>query len=438
MAYNAIADNIYSAYLTTYSPNKAARFETHKRSELRGLYNSMVKLNKEAPLYLIPDAKGSARFAVGIKENARSLRSEIASLSGFLGDGDLFGGKKAFSSDPDLVSVEYVGEENRSGEDIPELTMEIRSLAGSQVNLGKYLPSESSVKLPADTYSFDIGMEGLSYEFQFSIHSDETNRSIQDRLTRLINGSGIGLKASVDATAEGTSALVIESETGGLNEDQDTIFTVTDDHTSKTNGMVNYLGIDYTARAAGNAHFLINGEERTARDNHFTLGRIYEVTLHGITDELSGPVSIGVKQDHESLADNVTRLAESFNAFLDSSESDNESTSRAANQLQREIASISLYYKEGLDAVGLNVEEDGHITVDRDKLLNAAMQDDKDTRFATVKEFAGQIVRKTGQISLNPMRYVDKTVVAYKNPGHSFTSPYTTSAYSGMMFSYYC
>ena len=41
-------------------------------------------------------------------------------------------------------------------------------------------------------------------------------------------------------------------------------------------------------------------------------------------------------------------------------------------------------------------------------------------------------------ISLNPMKYVNKTVVAYKNPGHNFANPYVTSNYSGMMFNYYC
>jgi hypothetical protein len=36
------------------------------------------------------------------------------------------------------------------------------------------------------------------------------------------------------------------------------------------------------------------------------------------------------------------------------------------------------------------------------------------------------------------MDYVDKKIVAYKNPGHNFASPYITSAYSGMMFNSYC
>ena len=55
-----------------------------------------------------------------------------------------------------------------------------------------------------------------------------------------------------------------------------------------------------------------------------------------------------------------------------------------------------------------------------------------------VKDFANSLMRKTNQISLNPMQYVNKTIVAYKNPGRNFATPYITSAYSGMMFNSYC
>ena len=55
-----------------------------------------------------------------------------------------------------------------------------------------------------------------------------------------------------------------------------------------------------------------------------------------------------------------------------------------------------------------------------------------------VKDFANSLMRKTSQISLNPMQYVNKTIVAYKNPGRNFATPYITSAYSGMMFNSYC
>ena len=50
MAYNtAILNNVYNYYMTTYSPRSSTRYDTHKKSELRNIYNTIVKLNKEAP-----------------------------------------------------------------------------------------------------------------------------------------------------------------------------------------------------------------------------------------------------------------------------------------------------------------------------------------------------------------------------------------------------
>ena len=58
--------------------------------------------------------------------------------------------------------------------------------------------------------------------------------------------------------------------------------------------------------------------------------------------------------------------------------------------------------------------------------------------FNVLKEFSSSLLHKSDQVALNPMDYVDKKIVAYKNPGHNFASPSITSAYSGMMFNSYC
>ena len=51
MAYNTIAlNNVYNYYMTTYAPRSSSRYDTHKKSELRNIYNTIVKINKESPL----------------------------------------------------------------------------------------------------------------------------------------------------------------------------------------------------------------------------------------------------------------------------------------------------------------------------------------------------------------------------------------------------
>ena len=135
MAYNSIAlNNVYNYYLTTYAPKGSSRYDTHKKSELRGIYNSIVKINKEAPLYKLDSSKESKSFAVGIKEDARELRNVIASLGG-LDEEKILNKKASYSSNEDIATVVFTGEHPEDAE-IPSYEVEVHSLASGQVNTG--------------------------------------------------------------------------------------------------------------------------------------------------------------------------------------------------------------------------------------------------------------------------------------------------------------
>ena len=57
--------------------------------------------------------------------------------------------------------------------------------------------------------------------------------------------------------------------------------------------------------------------------------------------------------------------------------------------------------------------------------------------FETLSKFRDSIGHKAESVAINPMNYVNKVVVAYKNPGHNFATPYISSIYSGMMLDEY-
>jgi flagellar hook-associated protein 2 len=40
---------------------------------------------------------------------------------------------------------------------------------------------------------------------------------------------------------------------------------------------------------------------------------------------------------------------------------------------------------------------------------------------------------KADNAAIDPMYYVDKVIVEYKNPGRTFAAPYISSIYAGMM-----
>lgn len=431
---NAIMNQVYNHYLTSYAPKSVTRQDTHKKSELRQIYNSMVKLNKEAPIYLIDTSNATREFAVGIKEQATELRSTIKSLSS--ADSDAFLNKKtAYSDREDIVKAEYIGSSSEDGE-VSSYAVKVHSLASPQVNLGAFLPS-GKVSLPADTYSFDVGINGLNYEFQFGIRSDETNLDVQKRLERLINSSDIGLEASVIGDTTGRSSLRLASTATGIAEGQDASFYVNDDNTSKAAGAVVYFGLGYMAIEPKNASYAVNDVEYSSPSNEFTIGNQFQVTLSGISSEGDDAVTIGLKTDLDSFSDNIHSLAGSYNTFIKTAAEFSNSLSRGT-KLVEEMRGLSASYKNELDSLGMKLQDDGTIAIDENLLRQNASESSSMESFQSIKDFSLSLLRKTSQITLNPMEYVNNVIVAYKNPGKSFVSPYVTSPYSGMLFSSYC
>lgn len=432
MAGSAILNTVYNHYLTTYSVKGSSPFDSHKKSELREVCNTITKLNKEAPLFL-PASLSTATYAVQLKESARSLRNTIASISS-LGEGQLLSKKAAFSSNEDSVSATFIG----SAEDAstsPSFDIQVNSLATTQMNLGYFLPKEK-VSIKPDTYAFDININDLNYEFQYSINENETNQEVQSRLVRLINNANIGITADIVTNDEDATSLRLTSVATGSPEHGEMIFQINDQNTSKASGSVDYLGIDFTARTPANASFLLNGEARETRNNSFEVGKLFNIELLGPSPE-EEPVHVGLKTDTESLTDNISSLIDGYNSFLKLADTSNPAV-KGNHRLIREMKSISNYYRGNLELTGLHTAEDGTISINKEELSQAVNDTEAATLFSGIEAFTQSLIRKTGQISINPMQYTDRTVVAYKNPGRSFPNPYVNSPYTGMLFNSYC
>lgn len=438
MAVNVSALNqVYNHYLTEYAPKTNSPLDTHKKSDLRNIYNSIVKMNKESPLYILDKSEASKAYAVGLKESARIFRNSVMATRSTLDEDGVLDQKTAYSSNPEIASVKYIGiSEDGSETAAPTFKLEVAQLAKNQVNLGHPLSSEEKLNLPPGSYSFDVSIKDASYEFQFELHEEDTNIDVQNRLQRLIESANIGLEASVIEDGEGNSSLKLESVSTGLSAGKESLFAISDEHTSKTKGIVDYLGLDRVSQPPSNALFEINGIERTASSNTFTVEKVYEVTLNGPSSEPGIATEIGLKNDVDSLSENIHSLAESYNQFLDNA-SANPGKHSKSSQLLNEIGYITRHYAGSLDSLGLNFTADGHLSINDEQLKSVAAES-SDEAFTPVKDFANSMLRKSNQISLNPMQYVNKTIVAYKNPGKNYPSPYITSAYSGMLFNNYC
>lgn len=451
---NIMMTAVYNQFSTTYMQKKAVgRYDTHKRSELRTLCSSMAKVNRDAPLYLIDNSTDAKRFVIGLKEDARELHNTIVSTMGDV-ENAAFNNKIAYSTNTNIVSAKYIGEQKAllpgtsdeaSGDGsvtasngaVPSYEIEVTSLASPQVNLGNFVPKDELELAPGE-YSFDISVNDMGYEFQFNINEGDTNQDVQKRLARLINNSKIGLNASVEENEDSLSALRIESARVGIDYGQSSeVFTVSDRNTSMLSGAVEYFGLDYTAREASNARFTVNGMEASATSNNFILQNTYEISLNGLSENEGQTTTIGLKPDTEAFHENISTLIGGYNNFI-RSVSEFRDTQARSSHLIKEMNRITGFYQQEMEKLGISSAKDGTLEINDEQLSQVISNEETPEALSSLKAFSQSMLRKSSQISLNPVNYMNKTVVAYKNPDNTFLSPYVTSAYSGMFFNNYC
>lgn len=426
----AAIDSVYQYYLSTYGNEHSSRYDSHKKSDLRKTTNSIAKSNNESPLYKLKDESDDVkRFAIDIKESARTIKNVIASMTeDDEGIESLFKKRVAVSDHEDLVSVDYIGKDGEN-EHTESFEMEVRGLAEPQVNVGNYLKSGAQSLVPG-SYSFDLTTPYNSYEFQFNVGEEDNNRAIQDKLVRLINNANIGLVSEVVDGERGTSAVRIESKRTGLNEGEDTLFTITPQAGQASMYAVETLGLGQVESEAKNSTFLLNGKERSSYANTFTINNAFEVNLRKA--EPGTTVTIGFKANADAVADNIERLTSAYNSIIDMA-GRYENTDQQSNKLIADIGSVAKRFSGDFEKIGLAVDEDARISVDKDALKEAVTSEDAAESFRTLNDFKDQLSAKANKASIDPMNYVNKVVVAYKNPGHNFSTPYISSVYSGLM-----
>ena len=431
----AAIDTAYSYYLSTYGKQSASRYDSHKKSELRNIYNTIVKINKDSPLYKIKHSGDVKKFVIDIKESTRIIKNVVASLSDAEeGIGNAFQKKIAVSSQEDVVSADYIGDSKKPNE-TEQFLVEVKQLASSQINLGNFL-DKNRLALKPGSYSFDLENSSSTFEFQFNINSEDTNYTTQNKLANLITNADIGLKASVIEDENGLSALQVESVSTGIASGEPFLFSIFPQASQDSISAVETLGINHVSQEAGNAVFLLDGVERSSHANTFTINHAFELTLKGLSEE-GHPAVIGFKTNADAMADNIQTLVDSYNSILQTANKYSGSQQQSV-QLYRDMSSTAFTFQNSLESMGLLVNDAGEISIDKALLTESVSDDHAEEHLSVLNEFKNLLNTKATTASLDPMKYVDKIIVTYKNPGKNLVTPYITSIYSGMMMDRYC
>jgi flagellar hook-associated protein 2 len=433
----AMVDSVYNYYAATYGSTNVSRYDSHEKSELRDVWNNIIKLNKESPLYKLKtgDSTQFQRFVIDLKENARSISNVVASLS--TDDDGLeaaFSKKVAFSSQDNVVSARYIGvDASHSNTDNFEIV--VNDLAKPQINIGNDMAQDAS-DIASGTYTFQLTTAAKTYEFQFHVNTGDTNRSVLEKLASLIRNANIGLDAEL-VEHDTSAALKITSEQTGLHPEEDAVFQISAGEDVDSAVALEQLGIATTYQRAENSSFLLNGAEKSSLSNTFTINREFEVTLHNKSSS-GDAVTIGFKPNVDAIADNIQELIDAYNGLIQTADLYTDGAQKT-QALKNDFSQTAYQLKDQLSDIGLSVTENGTILIDKSRLSDAIQTPDKkDEMYQVLYTLKDSLSQRAAAASLDPMKYVNKIIIAYKNPGHNFATPYLTSIYSGMMLDRCC
>jgi flagellar hook-associated protein 2 len=349
---------------------------------------------------------------------------------------DSFQKKVAISSDEEKIGVTYIGDGSEDNK-AETFQIDIQTLAAPQINTGNYLPDDQCDFLPG-SYSFELDTTSTDYEFQYNVSPGETNLSIIEKLARIINSSDLGITAEILNDHAGSSAIALTSEKTGLSKNEDYRFKISSDGSSGSTEAMGLLGIDQVSQSAHNSSFVVNGVTHDSQTNTFTVNNQFELRLHEVTGDEN--VTIGFKPNTDAIADNIQTLVDAYNNTLKSAspaENTVSADSSLSPRLYLDMAALSRSQRSSLEEIGLVVHDDASITIDREALAKAVTPERAGDTFETLTSFRDSIGERAQNMSVNPMHYINKVIVAYKNPGHNFATPYISSLFSGMLLDEY-
>ena len=418
---------LMSAYAGS-NASSSGRYDTHKKSELKDVYNRMVRSNKNAPVVKIDYTPQIAEFAIDIKAKAHDMENIVLSMGGAdEGIESVLGRKKAYSSNPEAVEVEYIGDDDQMTDTTRTIKVDVAELASPQVNEGAPLIKDSSDIEPG-SYSFDLDTTNGSYEFQYNVKDGDKNLDIQKKIMRLINSSETGLNAEIKDFGR-MAQLIVSSKQTGLSANEKYLFNIS---SGASWNELNKLGIGSISRPASNSTFYLNGEKHHSLSNTFTINQNFALTLHAPTAK-DNPAEIGFMADTDMISDSVNDLVDSYNSLLVIGQKYKGEGSDT--DLSKEVGKIGSSLEDDLSAIGISKGEFGMLSVDRDVLWQAVSGPGRKSACHSINLFKSALHREAERSSTDPMRYVKKLTIEYKNPfaGKNFPAVYALSPYSGML-----
>lgn len=424
--------NVYNYLMTGYNTKpEASKYGAHKTSELRSIVRDIAKRTKSSPIYLVKLSDDKQAYALNVKESSIALHDAFEDLM-TEDESSVFGGRKAVSSQTGDVSVNIDTEDY---EKLPSpFSMEVHGLAKQQVNVSKEF-YDSSRSLEEGLYRFRIRVNDDSYDFQYNIKKDARHGEVIGGLADFITKARIGIQAQPVSREAGKIAMRISTDMTG-SPDGEPILSFEDRPDGQhSEGITSYYGLNRIVQNPENASFEINGVEKHSMSNQFKLAGSLQIQMKRISEQ---PAQITYTPDSDKIINGVRNVLDHYNQMIDSSWNYAEKSGHTP-KLVREMQSVLMPFQSDLESCGLTFNDQGYLEMDDYLAEQSAMDGSFQELFGAGSRLSSRMLAKMNYVKLDPMEYVDKTLVSYPNTSKPAVGyAYTTSLYSGMLFNYYC
>ena len=392
--------------------------------ELSPLYHYIVDLSKDSPIYLINETQANQDLALNIKTSALNIYDV---LQNFLCDEDdlpsCIQNFTLTSNIPDVVDVNLLP----GATSCPNYTIKIDKIATGQLNKSM-LCTHSKCKLAAGTYSFYIETSNQRNEFEIEIHSDCTNDSVLKRIAKLLNSTCVDLIANVN---ESKDKVWLEITAIPNRRDVPAAFSISDIESSdKHSTLTEYFKLNHIEQKPTQTYFEVNGESIHSFGTAFILDEYVELTILKDSEET---IYLTKEIDYENALELIHRFIESLNHLIMCS------NQKGGKKLFHKLNSIIASYEEQLEFLGIFIADDNSLCIENNLFKDSLKDANVLSLFQEEDSIISILFHCAKEITINPMEYIQKKVVAYPNTKEThYPNPYITSSYTGFLFSSYC
>lgn len=340
-----------------------------------------------------------------IKTDAEKLSASAKAITAY-GDKGIFSQKTGVSEDNTKVTASA-----ENGALNTSYSVTVSQIAKAQVNASKVIDRQQVSNVDTGTNTISIKNDNTEKSISFDVASGDTNETVLNKMAKAINKEDIGYSAQVVKNNTGGVSLEVSSKKTG----SDNNFTLTD----KVGNAAQSTGITNVKTAAEDSKYTINNETFTSSTNKVTTdkGRV-TFDLNNVTDK---PIKVTVKQDSAKIANGIETFVKDYNNLVQ----DADTTSTNSNSIKGIINSMK-NKSNSLENIGITVNSDNTLTVDKSKLTQAI-----DTNMTKVRDaftnYDG-VAKKAENFSVaitkNPFQASEISTLDVYNMGMVMSYPY--------------